>query len=120
MKDEYSVEELLQVLEFKLKKSKSGMVLRQALYDTISRQQNEIVQLREILAATIAGQETLQHHFAITGNVAEVVRCKDCRHWGGETFGYICRRWSGLTIRNETTEYDFCSFGVKKMDIGEF
>ena len=47
-------------------------------------------------------------------NVAEVVRCKDCKHWGGVTFGYVCRRFSGSYIRNETRETDFCSYGERK------
>lgn len=49
-----------------------------------------------------------------TADVVEVVRCKDCKHWGGVTFGYICRRFSGTYIRNETRECDFCSFGERK------
>lgn len=48
-----------------------------------------------------------------TADVAEVVRCKDCRYWGGVIFGYVCRRFSGATLRNETRENDFCSFGAK-------
>lgn len=112
----YTVEELLEVLALKMQKVKSGMIIRKAIYDTISNQKEEIERLREILAATVAGQETLQRHIEsrITGDVAEVVRCKDCRHWGGVTFGYVCRRWSETTLRNETTEYDFCSFGTKR------
>lgn len=43
-----------------------------------------------------------------------VVRCKDCRHWGGVPFGYVCRRFSGTYIRNETKENDFCSYGELK------
>ena len=49
-----------------------------------------------------------------TADVVEVVRCKDCKHWGGVTFGYICRRFSGSYIRNETRENDFCSYGERK------
>ena len=52
-------------------------------------------------------------------DVVEVVRCKDCRHWGGVTFGYICRRFSGTTLRNETRENDYCSFGAKMDGKGE-
>lgn len=48
---------------------------------------------------------------------AEVVLCKDCLYWGGEVFGYICRRFSGTTLRNETRAYDFCSCGVRKGDV---
>lgn len=51
--------------------------------------------------------------FINDADVVEVVRCKDCKHWGGVTFGYICRRFSGSYIRNETRECDFCSFGAK-------
>lgn len=47
-------------------------------------------------------------------DMVEVVRCKDCKHWGGVTFGYICRRFSGTYIRNETRETDFCSYGERK------
>ena len=47
-------------------------------------------------------------------DVVEVVRCKDCEYWGGVIFGYICRRFSGTTIRNETRENDYCSFGERK------
>ena len=48
-----------------------------------------------------------------TADVVEIVRCKDCKYWGGVTFGYICRRFSGTTLRNETRETDYCSFGAK-------
>ena len=44
----------------------------------------------------------------------KIVRCKDCKHWGGVTFGYVCRRFSGSYIRNETRETDFCSYGKRK------
>ena len=50
---------------------------------------------------------------APAADVVEVVRCKDCRYWGGVIFGYVCRRFSGTTLRNETRENDFCSFGAK-------
>ena len=47
-------------------------------------------------------------------DLVEVVRCKDCKHWGGVIFGYICRRFSGTYIRNETKENDYCSYGELK------
>ena len=56
---------------------------------------------------------------APTADVVEVVRCKDCRHWGGVAFGYICRRFSGTYIRNETRETDFCSYGEKRSEGNE-
>lgn len=47
-------------------------------------------------------------------DLVAVVRCKDCKYWGGVTFGYVCRRFSGTYIRNETRETDFCSYGERK------
>lgn len=49
-----------------------------------------------------------------TANAVEVVRCKDCRHWGGVIFGNLCRRFSGSCMRNETRADDFCSYGELK------
>lgn len=64
--------------------------------------------------AIMAGKQPCRF-FKNKADVVEVVRCKDCIHWGGVTFGYICRRLSGTTLRNETRESDFCSYG-EKMD----
>lgn len=47
-------------------------------------------------------------------DLVEVVRCKDCKYWGGVVFGYVCRRFSGTYIRNETKENDYCSYGERK------
>ena len=47
-------------------------------------------------------------------DVVEVVRCKDCEYWGGITFGYICRRWTALNVKNCTRPTDFCSYGERK------
>ena len=47
-------------------------------------------------------------------DVAEVIRCKDCAHYGGITFGNICRRWSGLNVKNCTKPDDYCSYGIRK------
>ena len=49
----------------------------------------------------------------------EVVRCKDCAHYGGITFGNICRRWSALNIKNCTKPDDYCSYGIRKDGDGE-
>ena len=43
-----------------------------------------------------------------------VVRCKDCKHWGGETFGYVCKEWSGISFKHYTEPNDFCSYGERK------
>ena len=46
----------------------------------------------------------------------EVVRCKECKSWGGVTFGNICRRWSAplAGMKNCTGPDDFCSYGERK------
>lgn len=51
---------------------------------------------------------------APSADVVEVVRCKDCEHWGGVTLGNICRKWSGLDLKNCTTPTGFCSYGKRK------
>ena len=49
-----------------------------------------------------------------TADVVEAVRCKDCKQWGGITFGNICRRWTGLNVKNCTRPTDFCSYGERR------
>ena len=34
-----------------------------------------------------------------TADVVEVVRCENCIHWGGTTFGFICRKFSGIETK---------------------
>ena len=51
---------------------------------------------------------------APTADVLKVVRCKDCKYWGGATFGYICRAWSGMTFRNYTKPDNYCCLGERK------
>ena len=50
----------------------------------------------------------------LANDVVEVVRCEDCEYWGGITFGNICRRWSGLNVKNCTKPTDYCSYGELK------
>lgn len=52
---------------------------------------------------------------APTIDAVEVVRCKDCKHWGGVVFGFRCKKWSSYpnTII-QTLEDDFCSHGERK------
>jgi hypothetical protein len=53
---------------------------------------------------------------APAADVVEVVRCKNCIHWGGVTFGNICRRWSAplAGMKNCTQPDDFCSCGERR------
>lgn len=64
-----------------------------------------------------AAMKQLEEHgipFGGKADVVEVVRCKDCKSWGGVTFGYICREWSGMTFRNYTKPDHYCSRGERK------
>lgn len=47
----------------------------------------------------------------------KVVRCKNCKHWGGVVFGYRCRKFSGMNTQIQTSKNDFCSFGERKEGI---
>ena len=55
---------------------------------------------------------------APAADVVEVVRCKDCIHWGCVAFGNICRRWSApiAGTKNRTRPDDFCSCGEREDD----
>lgn len=47
-------------------------------------------------------------------DLVEVVRCKECKHWGGVTFGNVCRKYSGIDT-NVYTEHDhYCSYGERR------
>ena len=49
-------------------------------------------------------------------DVAPVVRCKDCKHYGGVAFGNVCRRWSAplAGMKNCTKPDDFCSYAERR------
>lgn len=51
---------------------------------------------------------------APAADVVEVIRCRDCAHYCGITFGNICRRWSCLNVKNCTKPDDYCSYGIRK------
>lgn len=53
-------------------------------------------------------------HFVHTTDVVEVVRCKDCVHWGGVAFGFVCRKFSGIETKICMGEDHYCSYGIKR------
>ena len=55
---------------------------------------------------------------AHTVDAVEVVRCKDCKHYGGITFGRTCRFYSGAYTRIEMPEDGFCNYGERWEDDG--
>lgn len=46
----------------------------------------------------------------------EVVRCKDCEHWGGVIYGFVCRKFSGIETKICMHADDFCSYGARMED----
>ena len=52
--------------------------------------------------------------FCPTADAVEVVRCKDCMHWGGTTYGFICRKFSGIDNKICMGADQYCSYGERK------
>ena len=53
-------------------------------------------------------------HFKPTADVVEVVRCKDCVHWGGTTYGFVCRKFSGIETKICMGADHYCSYGERR------
>ena len=53
---------------------------------------------------------------APAADVVEVVRCKDCVHWGGVAYGFICRKFSGIETKICMGADHYCSYGERKDD----
>lgn len=51
---------------------------------------------------------------APAADVVEVIRCRDCQHWGGVTYGFICRKFSGIETKICMSADSFCSYGAKR------
>lgn len=77
---------------------------RDGYHSDFGRSMADLTSLRELLEDTPAA------------DIVEVVRCKDCKYYGGITFGNICRRWSVIHsgVKNCTKPDDFCSYGERK------
>lgn len=56
--------------------------------------------------------------YAPTADVVEVVRCKDCKHWGGVTYGQMCRKYSGAETKVCTEKDHYCSYGERRAEEG--
>ena len=50
-------------------------------------------------------------------DVVEVVRCKDCKHWGDIAFGFICRKFSGIDKKICMGTDQYCSYGERKESV---
>lgn len=49
-----------------------------------------------------------------TADAVEVVRCAECKHYGGVTFGYVCRKYSGAETKVCTEKDHYCSYGERR------
>ena len=49
-------------------------------------------------------------------DIEQVVRCKDCKQWGGVVYGGRCKHWSSplAGVTHFTCADDFCSYGERK------
>lgn len=52
----------------------------------------------------------------IIENSVDVVRCSECRHWGGVAFGFVCRKFSGEHTKICMHKDDFCSYGERRSE----
>lgn len=52
--------------------------------------------------------------FIPTADLIEVVRCKDCKHWGGATYGFVCRKYSGIDTKICMGADHYCSYGERR------
>ena len=58
--------------------------------------------------------ECIRQGYAMpTADVVEVVRCKDCKHWGGVTYGFVCRKFSGIDTKICMGADHYCSYGER-------
>ena len=44
----------------------------------------------------------------------KVVRCRDCIHWGGITYGFVCKKFSGIETKICMGADQYCSYGERK------
>lgn len=54
---------------------------------------------------------------APSADVVEVVRCKDCKHYGGVTYGYVCSKYSGAETKVCTEKDHYCSYGERRENV---
>ena len=47
------------------------------------------------------------------GELVEVVRCRDCKFWGGTTYGFVCRKLSGIDTKICMGADHYCSYGER-------
>lgn len=56
------------------------------------------------------------HSINCSADVVEVVRCSECQHWGGVTYGFVCRKFSGENTKICMHADDFCNYGERRSE----
>lgn len=51
--------------------------------------------------------------FKAKADMVEVVRCKDCIHWGGVIFGFVCHKFSGIDNKICMGADRYCCYGER-------
>lgn len=83
---------------------------RDGHHSDFGRSMADLTSLREVIEDTP------------TADVVEVVRCKNCKHWGScvydpifeKMYGECSRTLENFDSKAETSEDDFCSYGGLK------
>ena len=50
---------------------------------------------------------------ASNADVVAVVRCRDCKHYGGVIYGGVCRKYSGSETKVCTNKDHYCSYAER-------
>lgn len=84
-------------------------------------ERSEAIEFVKQNTPTIDGETTMQCVVRSLKNVpsadvVEVVRCSECQHWGGVTFGFICRKFSGESTKICMHADDYCSYGERRSE----
>jgi hypothetical protein len=70
---------------------------------------------QQLFIRGILGEENpICEQFIPTDNVVAVVRCKDCKHYGGVAYGFVCRKYSGADTKVCTEKDHYCSYGERR------
>lgn len=59
-------------------------------------------------------QDAIDRISKLSADVVEAVRCRDCIHWGGTTYGFICRKFSGIDTKICMGADHYCSYGERR------
>lgn len=84
-------------------------------------ERSEAIEFTKQNTPNINGETTMQCVERSLANVpacdvVEVVRCSECQHWGGVTFGFVCRKFSGENTKICMHADGYCSYGERRSE----